>query len=116
MWSLPNRQKLETAGTVLRLVGNEKAKYALRGRVLAADEMSLLIDQSPGAFSKTATSKKPSKAAGAVGFGTAVRSLKSDRFRRRCCTGRDMQPSCGRYSMLARVVDFLSCRSRTDSV
>jgi hypothetical protein len=29
MWSLPNRQKLETAGTVLRLVGNEKAKYAL---------------------------------------------------------------------------------------
>jgi hypothetical protein len=63
MWSLPNRQKLETVGTVLRLVGNEKAKYALRGRVLAVDEMSLLIDQSPGASFVKPTSKKPSKAA-----------------------------------------------------
>ena len=36
---------------MLRLVGNEKAKYALRDLcVLAADEMSLLIDQSPRAF------------------------------------------------------------------
>jgi hypothetical protein len=53
MWSLPNRQKVETIGTVLRLVGNEKAQYAPRGRVLAADEMSLLIDQSPwGCFPK----------------------------------------------------------------
>jgi hypothetical protein len=60
---LPNRQKRETLGTVLRLVGNEKAKYALRGRVLAADEMSLLIDQSPGASFVKPTSKKPSKAA-----------------------------------------------------
>jgi hypothetical protein len=64
MWSLPNRQKLETAGTVLRLVGNEKAKYALRDLcVLAADEMSLLIDQCPRAFFIKPTSKKPSKAA-----------------------------------------------------
>ena len=62
MWSLPNRQKLETVGTVLLLVGNEKAKYALRGRVLTADEMSLLIDQSPGASFVKPTSKKPSKA------------------------------------------------------
>ena len=46
---------------MLRLVGNEKAKYALRGRVLAADEMSLLIDQSPGASFVKPTSKKPSK-------------------------------------------------------
>ena len=44
-------------------LGNEKAKYALRGRVLAADEMSLLIDQSPGASFVKPTSKKPSKAA-----------------------------------------------------
>jgi hypothetical protein len=50
-----NRQKLETAGAVLRLVGN---------CVLTAAKMSPLIDQSPGRSFQKGDFKKSSKAAG----------------------------------------------------